>query len=53
MRDRPEDPATAEAIRAFTDWAVSEGQDLAAPLGYVPLPQTLRERVAPALAPAL
>ncbi len=53
VRNRSEDPARAEAIRAFTDWAVSEGQELASPLGYVPLPPNVRERIAPTLAPAL
>lgn len=53
VRNRPEDAATAEAIRAFTGWAVSEGQELAAPLGYVPLPASVRERIGPEVAPAL
>ena len=48
-----DDAATAEAIRALTGWAVSEGQELAAPLRYVPLPASVRERIGPAAAPAL
>ncbi len=53
VRNRADDATTAEAIRAFTGWAVSEGQALAAPLGYVPLPASVRERVGPTVAPAL
>jgi phosphate transport system substrate-binding protein len=53
VRNQPEDSVTAEALRAFTGWAVSEGQELAAPLGYVPLPASVRERIGPAVAPAL
>lgn len=53
VRNRADDAATAKAIRAFTGWAVSEGQELAAALGYVPLPANVRERIAPTVAPAL
>lgn len=53
VRNQPEDSVTAEALRAFTGWAVSEGQELAAPLGYVPLPASVRERIGPAVAPGL
>lgn len=53
IRTRTDDAATAEAIRAFTGWAVSEGQGFAASLGYVPLPASVRERIGPAVAPAL
>jgi phosphate transport system substrate-binding protein len=44
VRKQPEDAARAEAILAFTRWAIDAGQELAAPLGYVPLPEALRER---------
>jgi phosphate transport system substrate-binding protein len=53
VRKQSDDAAMAEAIRSFTGWAVSEGQELAAPLGYVPLPQSVREHIGPSLAPAL
>jgi phosphate transport system substrate-binding protein len=53
IRTQTDDAATAEAIRALTGWAVSEGQELAAPLRYVPLPASVRERIGPAAAPAL
>lgn len=53
VRNQSADGVTAEAIRAFTGWAVSEGQEFAAPLGYVPLPASVRDRIRPAVAPAL
>lgn len=53
IRNQLDDATMSEAIRAFTVWAVSEGEAHAAPLGYVPLPAAVRERIAPELAPAL
>jgi phosphate transport system substrate-binding protein len=53
VRLQPEDASEAEAIRAFTNWAIDEGQEIAPPLGYVPLPQKVRDSVRAAVAPAL
>lgn len=33
------DPGKAEALRTFLEWGLSEGQELAERLGYVPLPE--------------
>ena len=44
LRNAPEDRTKDEAIRAFTRWAIAEGQDLATGLGYVPMPQAVRDR---------
>ena len=49
LRDQPQDPTKDEAIRAFTRWAIADGQDLAIDLGYVPMPQAIRERAAAAV----
>jgi ABC-type phosphate transport system substrate-binding protein len=32
------DPAKAAALRHFAEWALTDGQRLAAQLGYVPVP---------------
>ena len=41
--DTMADPQKAEALRAFLDWALTEGGPLAEDLGYAPLPDSLRE----------
>ncbi len=38
------DAAVGEAVRDFTRWGLTEGQDLAADLGYIPLPPSVGER---------
>jgi ABC-type phosphate transport system substrate-binding protein len=50
LRNRADDVAKARAIRAFTQWAVGEGQRLAPDLGYVPLPAVVLKRAELALA---
>jgi phosphate transport system substrate-binding protein len=50
LRNRADDVAKARAIRAFTQWAVGEGQRLAPDLGYVPLPAVVQKRAELALA---
>jgi phosphate transport system substrate-binding protein len=44
--------AKAAAIGTFADWALTEGQAAAPDLGYVPLPEKLRERARAALTAA-
>jgi phosphate transport system substrate-binding protein len=39
------DPTTAQAIQGVVDWALSSGDEYAAQLGYIPLPQELETRV--------
>jgi phosphate transport system substrate-binding protein len=48
-RKKMDDPAKLSAIRHFAAWALAEGQQLAEPLGYAPLPRQFR---IPALAAA-
>jgi phosphate transport system substrate-binding protein len=38
IRSVPKDPRRARAMRAFFQWAMANGQDLASSLHYVPLP---------------
>jgi phosphate transport system substrate-binding protein len=45
MHKEPADPAPNSAALAFFDWGLSQGQTLAAELGYVPLPQSLMDQV--------
>jgi phosphate transport system substrate-binding protein len=35
------EPSEGDALRHFASWALTQGQQLAEPLGYVPLPQKL------------
>ncbi|HKA46477.1 MAG TPA: phosphate ABC transporter substrate-binding protein PstS [Burkholderiales bacterium] len=44
VRERYDDPAKAEAIRRFAEWALTAGQPYSGELGFVPLPQGLIER---------
>lgn len=44
LHERNTDPAKAEAIKGFVDWALTEGQALGRDSGYVPLPPLLVER---------
>ncbi len=37
------DPAKAAALRTFLEWGLAEGQELAEPLGYMPLPPEASE----------
>jgi phosphate transport system substrate-binding protein len=50
LRNAMDDPAKAEAVRAFTHWAITEGQSFAPDLGYVPLPAAVQKRAELALA---
>lgn len=40
------DPNKAKAIEAMVEYGLTEGQKVSAELGYVPLPQSVREKVA-------
>ena len=40
------DPNKAKAIEAMVEYGLTEGQKVSAELGYVPLPQTVKEKVA-------
>ncbi len=40
------DPNKAKAIEAMVEYGLTEGQKVSAELGYVPLPQNVREKVA-------
>lgn len=40
-----EDPNTAKVIQEFINWALNDGDQYAAQLGYIPLPQELEARV--------
>ena len=42
------DPNKAKAIEAMVEYGLNEGQKVSAELGYVPLPQNVREKVAAA-----
>ncbi|MEQ8959890.1 MAG: phosphate ABC transporter substrate-binding protein PstS, partial [Coleofasciculus sp. C2-GNP5-27] len=41
-----DDPQTAKALEATIEYALTEGQEIAPELGYVQLPQNVREKVA-------
>ena len=41
-----DDPLTAKAVELFINYGLNQGQEVAPILGYVPLPQTVREQVA-------
>jgi phosphate transport system substrate-binding protein len=45
VRKRYPEPRTAEAIRSILRYAVGPGQELSTPLGYIPLPAEVIERV--------
>ncbi|MEG3846996.1 phosphate ABC transporter substrate-binding protein PstS [Microcoleus sp. herbarium19] len=42
------DPSKAKAIEAMVEYGLNEGQKVSSELGYVPLPQNVREKVAAA-----
>jgi phosphate transport system substrate-binding protein len=42
------DPSKAKAIEAMVEYGLNEGQKVSSELGYVPLPQTVKEKVAAA-----
>lgn len=44
LRHEPGDADKDSAIRAFTRWAVTEGQEIAPDLGFVSMPKVVRER---------
>lgn len=44
LRKEPQDRTKDEATRAFTRWAIADGQDLSTDLGYVPMPPTVCDR---------
>ena len=52
LRNAPEDETKAQAVEAFTKWAITEGQNLAPGLGYVPMPQAVRDRAGRAMSAA-
>lgn len=52
LRNAPGDETKAQAIEAFTEWAITKGQDLAPGLGYVPMPQAVRDRAGLAMSAA-
>ena len=39
------DPTTAQALQNVVDWALTEGDEYATQLGYIPLPQDVEDRV--------
>ena len=41
-----DDPLQAKAVELFIEYGLNQGQNVAPMLGYVPLPQTVREQVA-------
>ncbi|SPE55571.1 phosphate transporter subunit; periplasmic-binding component of ABC superfamily [Verrucomicrobia bacterium] len=43
--ERQKDPVKGKKLVEFLNWALTEGQELAAPLDYAPLPQNLQARV--------
>ncbi|MCA2506393.1 MAG: phosphate ABC transporter substrate-binding protein PstS [Microcystis sp. M54BS1] len=43
-----DDPQKALAMEAMIEFGLNQGQEQAAPLGYIPLPKNVRERVAAA-----
>lgn len=45
-----QDDTKAQALRDFVDWAVTDGQAMASDLGYIPLPETVIEKVRTAAA---
>lgn len=47
--DYPQTPEVAAGLRRFVAWALTDGQALAAEMGYVPLPDTLVQRAQAAL----
>lgn len=40
-----EDPTTAQALQGFVNWALNDGDQYAAQLGYIPLPPEVESRV--------
>jgi phosphate transport system substrate-binding protein len=42
---KQQDPAKGKKMVEFLNWALTKGEDMAAPLDYAPLPQSLRDRV--------
>ena len=40
-----QDPTTAQALQNVVDWALTNGDEYATQLGYIPLPQDVEERV--------
>jgi phosphate transport system substrate-binding protein len=44
VRERYAEPAKAEALKRFVEWALTTGQPFGAELGFVPLPPGLVER---------
>lgn len=52
VRGASDEPARAEAIRAFTGWVLEDGQALAPALGYIPMPERVREQAVRSLSAA-
>jgi phosphate transport system substrate-binding protein len=44
LREQYPDPAKADALKRFVDWALTSGQPYGVELGFVPLPEGLVER---------
>jgi phosphate transport system substrate-binding protein len=42
---KKQDAAKAEALRTFVGWALDEGQQMSEELGYIPLPDPVKEKV--------
>ena len=40
-----DDPTTAQALQSVVDWALTNGDEYATQLGYIPLPQEVEDRV--------
>jgi phosphate transport system substrate-binding protein len=41
LNERYEDPAKGQALKDALDWGLTEGQPIAAEMGYIPLPTTM------------
>ena len=42
---RKQDPTKAEALRSIVQWALTDGQNMAGDLGYIPLPEAVVAKV--------
>ena len=45
VKQRYEDPAKRDTLKSLLNYCLTEGQQIAEPMGYIPLPQATVERV--------
>jgi phosphate transport system substrate-binding protein len=50
LYERYDDAQTAQALQSTLSWALAEGQDVAAEMGYIPLPDSVADRARDAVA---